>query len=235
MYNYGLWGYETFLTVILSIVAVIIVLWAQVNINFTYGKYKQKSNKKGLSGQETARKILDANGLSDIYIVETNGNLSDHYDPNRKVVRLSKDIFHGTSIAAISVAAHECGHAIQDKDNYVFMKIRSMLVPIVNIVSYLGYFGLIVSILAGITGYLKLSILVLFATLVFQLVTLPVEFDASKRAGIELEKLDIVEASEKKHCMKMLKAAALTYVASLISTLLNLLRIVLMLASRKDD
>ena len=235
MFNYGLWGYETLLTVILSVIAVIVVLCAQANINSTYGKFKKRNNNKGTSGQEAARKILDANGLSDIYVVETKGDLSDHYDPSRKVVRLSKDIFHGTSIAAISVAAHECGHAIQDKEGYVFMKIRSMLVPIVNIVSYLGYFGLIISIFAGITGYIKLSILVLLATLIFQLVTLPVEFDASKRAGIQLEKLGIVDNFEKDSCMKMLNAAALTYVASLASTLLNLLRLVLMLASRNDD
>lgn len=235
MLNYGLWGYETTLTVILSVIAVIIVIWAQSNINSNYGKYKKKNTQKGLSGQEVARKILDANGLSDIYVVETKGDLSDHYDPSRKVVRLSSSIFHGTSIASVSVAAHECGHAIQDKDGYLFMKIRSLLVPIVNIVSYLGYFGLIVSIFAGITGYLKLSILVLLATLIFQLVTLPVEFDASKRAGEQLEKLGLVEANEKQDCMKMLKAAALTYVASLASTVLNLLRIVLMLISRNDD
>lgn len=235
MLGYGLWGYETVLTVILSIVAVIVVLWAQSNINYTYGKYKKRNTSKGLSGQEVARKILDANGLKDIYVVEVKGDLSDHYDPSRKVVRLSKDIFHGTTIAAVSVAAHECGHAIQDKEGYTFMKIRSFLVPIVNIVSYLGYFGLIVSIFAGITGYIKLSILVLLATLLFQLVTLPVEFDASKRAGEQLEKLGLVDMGEKTHCMKMLKAAALTYVASLASTLLNLLRLVLMLASRSDD
>ena len=235
MFNYGLWGYETILTVILSVAAFIIVIWAQTNINSNYNKYKKKKNVRGLSGQEVARQILDANGLSDIYIVEVKGDLSDHYDPSRKVVRLSKDIFHDTSIAAISVAAHECGHAIQDKDGYTFMKIRSFLVPIVNIVSYLGYFGLIVSIFAGITGYIKLSILVLLATLVFQLVTLPVEFDASKRAGEELHKLGIVDSDEKAHCMKMLKAAALTYVAALASTLLNILRLVLMLMSRNDD
>lgn len=235
MFNYGLWGYETTITVILSVVAVIIVLWAQFNINSTYKKYKRKNTSRGLSGQEVARQILDANGLSDIYVVEVKGELSDHYDPSRKVVRLSSEIFHGSTIAANSVAAHECGHAIQDKQGYVFMKIRSFLVPVVNLVSYLGYFGIIVSAFAGITGYLKLSIMVLLATLLFQLVTLPVEFDASKRAGVELEKLGLIDSSEKNQCMKMLRAAALTYVASLASTLLNLLRLVLMLLSRNDD
>lgn len=235
MFNYALWGYETTLTVILSVIAVIIVIWAQSNINSAYRKYQKRNTNRGLSGQEVARKILDANGLSDIYVVETKGDLSDHYDPSLRVVRLSSNIFHGTSIASISVAAHECGHAIQDKDGYLFMKIRSLLVPVVNIVSYLGYFGLIISIFAGITGYLKLSILVLLATLVFQLITLPVEFDASKRAGEQLEKLGLVEINEKQDCMKMLQAAALTYVASLASTVINILRLVLMLASRRDD
>ena len=107
MFSYGLWGYETVLTVILSVVALIVVLWAQTNINTTYGKYKKRNTSKGLSGQEIARQILDANGLNDIYVVEVKGDLSDHYDPSRKVVRLSKDIFHGTTIAAVSVAGDE--------------------------------------------------------------------------------------------------------------------------------
>lgn len=179
--------------------------------------------------------ILDSNGLQDIHIVSTNGELSDHYDPNRKVVRLSNDIFNGTTIAAASVAAHECGHAIQDKDGYVFMKIRSFLVPIVNIVSYLGYFGLIVSIIGGFISYIQLCILVLLATILFQLVTLPVEFDASKRAKEELYKLGIVTNEELEGSNKMLFSAALTYVASLLSNLLQLLRLVLILGSRRDD
>lgn len=230
--NYMLWGYESGLTILLSIVGFIIILWAQTTINSSYKKYKKVKTTKGLSGQEVARAILDSNGLSDIYIVETNGELSDHYDPHRKVIRLSKEIFHGDTIAAAAVAAHECGHAIQDKQGYVFMKIRSMLVPVVNLVTYIGYGVAFISLFAGATGYLKVSIVIILAALLFQLVTLPVEFDASKRANAELLKLNLVSSDEVVHTKKMLNAAALTYVASFISSLLNLLRLVIMLNDR---
>ena len=220
---------------VLIILGFIVVLFAQVNINKNYKKYKSISLNKNISGQEAARMILDANGLQDIYVVSTSGELTDHYDPSRKVIKLSNDIFNGETIAAVSVAAHECGHAIQDKDGYLFMKIRSFLVPIVNIITYLGYFGLVVSIFAGITGYIKLSILVLLATILFQLVTLPVEFDASKRAKEQLEKLGIVNSEELEGSNKMLFSAALTYVAGLLSNLLQLLRLILILGSRRDD
>lgn len=219
----------------LIILSFIIVLAAQFKINSAYKKYRVIGTKKELSGQEVARKILDANGLNDIYIVETNGELTDHYDPRRKVVRLSKSIFHDSTIASIAVAAHECGHAIQDKEGYTFMKIRSILVPIVNLVSYLGYFGLVISIFAGITGYIKLSILILTASVIFQLVTLPVEFDASKRGLQQLQALHLIEENEQTGARKMLSAAAMTYVASLISTLLDILRLVIILGNRSND
>jgi len=230
--NYMLWGYETWFTVILSIVGFIIILWAQTTVNGSYKKYKKVKTTKGLSGQEIARAILDSNGLKDIYVVETKGELSDHYDPSRKVVRLSKEIFHGDTIAAAAVAAHECGHAVQDKEGYIFMKIRSFLVPVVNLVTYIGYIVAFISIFAGATGYLKVSILIILAALLFQLVTLPVEFDASKRANEELLKLNLVSSEEVVQTKSMLRAAALTYVASFISSLLNLLRLVIMLNDR---
>jgi len=219
----------------LAIIGIIIVSIAQLNINKNYKKYKEFPLNTNLSGQEIARQILDANGLNNIHVVSTTGQLTDHYDPTRKVVKLSQEIFDGVDIASASVAAHECGHAIQDKENYIFMRIRSMLVPVVNLVSYLGYFGLIVSLIAGITGYLKISILILLATILFQLVTLPVEFDASKRAKEELLKLGLINNNELEGSSKMLFSAALTYVASLLSNLLQLLRLVLILGSRSDD
>lgn len=219
----------------LLLVSLIIVLIAQANINSTYRKFSQKANHQGLSGQEVARKILDANGLQNIYVVETQGELTDHYDPKRKVIKLSKGIFGKETIASIAVAAHECGHAIQDKEGYTFMKIRSFLVPIVNLISYLGYFGLIISIIGGITGYIKISIVILCASLIFQLVTLPVEFDASKRAKEQLILLGLVDNEESMEVGKVLYAAAMTYVASLASNLLDLLRLVLLLSGRRDD
>ena len=218
----------------LAILGFVIVLLAQLNINSSYKKNKQIRLKKDLTGQEIARKILDTNGLNDIYVVSTKGELTDHYDPKRKVVRLSNDIFNGNNIAAAGVAAHECGHAIQDKVGYSFMRIRSFLVPFVNLVSYLGYFGLIVSLLAGITGYLKISILILLVTILFQLVTLPVEFVASKRAKEQLITLGILVEEEKEDVSGVLTSAALTYVASLLSNLLQLLRLVILLSGRDD-
>ena len=218
----------------LAILGIIIVLWAQVNINSNYKKYKQVKVKTGLSGQEVARRILDANGLQNVHIVETQGELTDHYDPKRKVVRLSHTIFHEDTISSVGVAAHECGHAIQDKEGYTFMRVRSALVPFVNFTSYLGYFGLLVSFVGGLTGYLKLSILVLLVTVLFQLVTLPVEFDASKRAKEQLVQLGLIDSDEHNQVGKVLSAAAMTYVAGLISNLLQILRLVILLNGRDD-
>lgn len=232
--NYAMWGYEDSLTLFISLIGFIIVFYAQIKVNSSYAKTSKIKSLKGLSGQEVARKILDSNGLNNIHIVEVQGKLTDHYDPSRKVLRLSHDIFHGTSIASISVAAHECGHAIQDKDNYVFMRIRGFLVPVVNFITYVGYFVGIISLIGGITGYLKISLLILMAAVLFQLVTLPVEFDASKRAKVELLKLNLIESKEEGNVKNMLSSAALTYVASLVSSILNVLRILIMLGRRDD-
>ena len=231
-----IYGYEDAITLFLAFIGFAITLIAQLGINGTYKKYKDVENKKRITGQEVARKILDENGLTNVHVVEVKGELSDHYDPSAQVVRLSTDIYHGETVAAMAVAAHECGHAIQDKVDYKFMKIRSSLVPIINLISYLGYFTVIVSLIAGITGYLMIGILIILATLVFQLVTLPVEFDASKRALKELEKYQITSENEINGATTMLKAAAFTYVASVISSIMSLLRLVIMLLNnRKDD
>lgn len=233
--NYWLIRYESPITIWLILIGFILVVYAQMKINSAYSKYRKVKNSTGFTGRDVARRLLDANGLHQIEIYETSGNLTDHYDPSKKIIKLSTDIYRGTSIASAAVAAHECGHAIQDKENYIFFKIRSGLVPIVNLVSYLGYFGLIVSLLGGLTGYLKLSILVLFATVIFQLATLPVELNASKRAYKQLQELNLVYENEKTGIKKVLSAAAMTYLAALISSILNLLRLVLMLNRREND
>lgn len=234
MLGYATLGYETIGTIVLSVLGFLIVAVAQVKINSAYSRTRQLKNQKRISGQEVARTILDANGLTDVYIVAIKGNLSDHYDPGRKVVRLSNEVFDGTSIAALSVAAHECGHAIQDKEDYSFMKIRSLLAPIVNFVTYVGYIVAVISLFSGITGYLKIGIFLIIAAILFQLVTLPVEFDASKRAEEQLKKLSLIESGEDEDVHDMLSAAAMTYVASFISSLLNLLRLIIMLNNRDD-
>jgi len=211
----------------LYLLILVVPLIASLNINSNYKKYKKVNNKKGLSGFEVARKILDENGLKDMYIVEVRGDLTDHYDPSQKVVRLSTDIFHGETIAAAAVAAHECGHAIQDKEGYTMMKIRSSLVPIVNLVTYAAYIMFALSVFLQIFNLLLVAIVSVLFGLVFQIVTLPVEFDASKRGLKNLIDLKIVDKQEHEGTKKMLKSAALTYVAAVLSSLLNLLRLVM--------
>jgi len=225
----GFLFYDNAITIMLMILGIVIVAVAQIRISSNYSKYKKIASSLKLSGQEVARKILDNNGLSNVYVVQTNGNLTDHYDPTRKVIKLSNEIFNGESVASIAVAAHEVGHAIQDKNNYVFMKIRSVLVPFVNLVNYLGYFVIFIAIFAGLTGYFLMGILIILVTLIFQLITLPVEFNASAIALEELKKL----GNEDLGAEEMLKAAAFTYVASVLSSLLNLLRLII-LFNEKD-
>lgn len=228
-------NYENLITLALASIGFLITLIAQLGINETYKKYKKTNNQNKISGFEVARKILDENELQDVKLESVNGELSDHYDPTKKVIRLSNDIYNGKTIAAISVAAHECGHAIQDKVDYKFMKIRSSLIPIVNLISYAGYFTVFISLIFGVLGYIYVGIITILASLIFQLVTLPVEFDASKRALKELEKYELIQNEEIKGSRAMLKAAAFTYVASVISTIMSLLRLILILINRKDD
>ena len=219
---------------LLLFAGLIITVIAQIYVSSSYNKYKKIANKENITGFEVPRKILDENGLNDIHIVEIKGEMTDHYDPSRKVVRLSKNVFNGSSIASVAIAAHECGHAIQDKDNYTFMRIRGKLVPTVNLCSRLGYLAIAIGFIFGILDLAIIGIILLLAILVFQLITLPVEFDASKRAKQELDKLNIVESDEIDGCSSMLKAAAFTYVASLVTTLLEILRLALIAFDRRD-
>ena len=216
----------------LYLLALIIPLIAQVYVSSSYKKYKSIKNTNKLSGFEVARKILDKNGLKDLYIVETKGNLTDHYDPRRKTVRLSHDVFHGESIAAIAVAAHECGHAIQDKDAYFFMRVRSFIFPIVNLGTKFAYIVLVIGLIANMMNMIWAGILLVGLGLLFQLVTLPVEFDASKRALKELESTVVIDNVDKEGCDKMLKAAAMTYVAGVLSSALEILRLILIFTDR---
>lgn len=232
--NYMTLGYENLITISLAILGTMIVLFAQIKIKVSYAKNKIIQNKKNLTGFDAARMILDNHGLENVHIVEVNGELTDHYDPTRKVVRLSKEIFHGSSIASVSVAAHECGHAIQDQENYSFMRIRASLVPIVNFISGSGFLVILISLIAGITGYLMYGILMILASLIFQIVTLPVEFDASSRALKQLKQLNIVDEKELDNSKEVLSAAAMTYVASVLSSILSLLRLIIMYKDNKD-
>lgn len=218
--------------ILLYILIIIIPIIAQIRISLSYNKYKKVNNSNKLTGFEVAKKILEANGLEDIYVVETSGNLTDHYDPSRKVIKLSKDIFNGDTIAAASVAAHECGHAIQDKDNYTFMRIRSFLVPVVNLVSTFSWIVILIGFFTEVFNIFVFGIGLISITLLFQLVTLPVEFDASKRAKEELVKLNLIGSGEDVGVRKMLSAAAMTYVASVLTSVLEIVRLVLVFNNR---
>ncbi len=230
--NFMLMGLEDMITFILFVVAIVVVIGAQAYIGRAFKEYRTTKINRNITGFEAARRILDHNGLNKVHVVEVKGELSDHYDPTQKVVRLSTPIFHESSIAAVAIAAHEVGHALQDKESYIFMKIRAALVPVVSLISYLGYFALFIAIFAGITQYLMIGILILLATFLFQIVTLPVEFDASKRANQQLLELGLIDVSEKEKVKAMLNAAALTYVAALVATLLQIIRLFLMTRRR---
>ena len=218
----------------LVLIGVVITLVAQSFVTSRYRRYRTKDTKKGLSGQEVARMILDKHGLSHIYVTEVKGTLTDHYDPNRKVVRLSSEVFHGTSVASCSVAAHEVGHAIQDKEGYFFIRLRGAIFPLVSFASKFGYLAILIGFLFNFMDLAWGGVGLLLIILFFQLITLPVELDASKRALVELQKLEILEEKELSNGKDMLQAAAITYVASLATTLLEILRFVLIIAGRDD-
>ncbi len=219
---------------VLTMLAVIITSLAQAFITSVYKKYSEVKNEKSMSGAETARRILDENGLQDVQVLEVSGFLSDHYDPSAKAVRLSSTNYNGRSIAGLSVAAHECGHAIQDKNNYAFLRMRASLVPLVNFSSYAGYLAIAIGGVTGIFGLIKIGILLECVILLFQVITLPVEIDASSRALKEVKRLRYLNEKEYEKGKVVLIAAALTYIASVASALIQILRLVLMF-NRKDD
>lgn len=215
------------------ILSLVITIGSQIFISVKYKSTKRIKTLKGYTGRDVARKILDKNGLSHVKVVETSGELTDHYDPTSKVVRLSTEIYNGSSIASASVAAHECGHAIQDKDNYLFLRIRSSLVPITNFATNAGYFIIMFGFIFSMMKLVVIGIILDVIILLFQVITLPVEFNASYRALIQLKELDLVDSNEQSKCRGMLVAAALTYVAAVATAILEILRLVLIL--RNDD
>lgn len=220
---------------ILIILILLIPGVAQMFISINYSNYKKQPLEKKMSGQEVAREILDKHGLSNIYVVEVKGNLTDHYDPSRKVVRLSSEVFHGETIAAAAIAAHECGHAIQDKENYFMLRLRSLIYPIVNLGTSLSYIIILIGIVMQALDLVYVGIALTGLGLIFQLITLPVEFDASKRALKILEEENLVVSSEHIGCKKILTSAAVTYVAGVLASALQILRLVLIFGNNDRD
>lgn len=208
-------------------VIILIPLWAQMKVKSTFAKYARVPATTFRRGAEVAREILNANGLYHVSVEEGRGFLSDHYDPRTKTVRLSPEIYHGQSIAASAVASHECGHAIQDAEGYFFLRFRHTLVPVANIGSNFSWVLIMIGILAHLTGMLLLGIIFMAAAVIFQIVTLPVELNASNRAMRQVVSLGLIHQDEERNTRKVLTAAALTYVAAAAVAVLELLRLIL--------
>ena len=238
-YGYG-YGYPMFYgfdrTYLLVLVAAIFSIWASARVNSTYNKYAKVRSMQGLTGAEAAQRILYYAGLTNIRVERVNGNLTDHYDPKSKVLRLSDSTYGSASVAAIGVAAHECGHAIQDQEGYVPLRLRSTLVPAANLGSRLGLPIIILGVILG-SNYLlvQIGIWVFSLAVLFQLVTLPVEFNASNRAVRILDSRGILGQEELGMCKKVLSAAAMTYVAAAASSILQLLRLILLFGGRRRN
>lgn len=220
-------------TMFLLIPAILLTLYAQYKVSSTTNRFFRVRSSRGYSGEETARRILESNGLYNVRIEMVRGRLSDHYDPRSKVLRLSQDVYSGTSITSVAVAAHECGHALQHAHGYAPLNLRSSLVPVVNFASNMSWIFIMLGFV--MTGpFLKIGILLFSASVVFQIVTLPVEFNASNRALAQLTSLGIVEGREARDSRKVLNAAALTYVAAAVTAVVQLLRLVL-IAQNRDE
>ncbi|MBT2618305.1 MULTISPECIES: zinc metallopeptidase [unclassified Bacillus (in: firmicutes)] len=216
-------------------IIILIPIYAQMKVKSTYKKYSKVSASSGMSGAETARAILDQNGLFNVRVEETPGMLSDHYDPRDKTVRLSTDNYHGHSVAGVAVAAHEVGHAIQDKEAYAFLRFRHALVPVANFGSNISWILILIGMLASIPELLLAGIVFMAAAVLFQVITLPVEFNASSRAMDQLVSAGVIRNDEERETKKVLSAAAMTYVAAALVAVLELVRLLLMYTGMREE
>ena len=235
---YGGFGYYYFdWTYILVVIGLVLSLAASAKVNGTFSKYSRTWSRSGITGAEAARQILNANGIYDVTVRQVPGNLTDHFDPRSRTVSLSAAVYGSTSISAIGVAAHECGHVIQDAREYVPLKIRAALVPVANIGSNLAIPLIILGVIIGGVGspLAEIGILMFSLAVLFQLVTLPVEFNASSRALKILGDSRILAEDEVKKAREVLGSAALTYVAAAASSILQLLRLVILFGGRRND
>ena len=227
------WGYYT--SYYLLIPAILFTFYAQAKVSSNFKRYSKVRNDRNLTGAQAARMVLDANGLRDVQIETVRGSLTDHYDPRGRVLRLSETVCNVNSIAAVSVACHEAGHALQHAQNYVPLKIRNGIVPVVNLASNLCWpLAIIGIILLGNGSYIgdTLFNIAMLAVILFHAVTLPVEFNASRRALQQMEELGIVDDMELPGAKKVLRAAAMTYVAALATAIANLLRLLAIRGNR---
>lgn len=205
---------------------------ASAKVSSNYAKYSRVRSSSGLTGEQAARKILEQNGIYDVDIQPINGQLTDHYDPRDKTIRLSENVYGSDSISAVSIAAHEVGHAIQDNEAYAFLRFRAALVPVVNFTSRFTFILIMLGLFLNIAGLVDLGIILFSASVLFHIVTLPVEFDASNRAMKHLVNYSIISSEEKTGTKKVLGAAAMTYVASTLVSVIQLLRFMSMRNNR---
>lgn len=231
----GYYGYYYDSTYILVIIGALLCIFAQLKIQTTFKKYSKVMSRSGMTGAQAAQRILQLSGIYDVRIEHIRGELTDHYDPSSKVLRLSDSVYGSNSIAAIGVAAHECGHAVQHNKGYAPLKIRSALVPAANIGSKLGIPIILIGVILGMNQlFIQIGIWVFALAVLFQVVTLPVEFNASGRALNMLGGYGLMENDETRGCRKVLSAAALTYVAAAASSILQLLRLILLYGNNGD-
>lgn len=231
--GYG-YGYGLDPTMILVLIGVLLSLWAQGRVNSAFRKYGRVKSRTGMTGAEAARRLLNSQGIYDVTIEHISGSLTDHYDPRAKVLRLSDAVYGSDSVAAVSVAAHECGHAMQDNEDYAPLRFRSALVPVANFGSQLSWPLILIGVIFGGLGspLVQIGILMFTLAVLFQLVTLPVEFNASGRAIKLLDSQGILLAEEVNGTKKVLSAAALTYVAAAAASILQLLRLIILFGGR---
>ena len=225
-------------TYILVVIGAIICMIASAKVKTTFNKYSQYRSYSGMNGAQVAQRVLEAAGIYDVTVRHVSGNLTDHYDPSTKTGNLSDPVYNSYSVAALGVAAHECGHAIQHAKNYAPLSLRSALVPVANFGSMLAWPLILIGLFINgrsSTLIIYLGIVLFSAAVLFQLVTLPVEFDASRRALVMLRTQNILSDDELKNTRKVLKSAAFTYVAGAAAAILQLLRIILLVGGRRDD
>lgn len=222
-------------TIILLLPAIILSAWAQMKVQSAFRKYSRIPNRKGITGMMVAQKLLQANGITDVGVAQVSGSLTDHYHPTKKTVFLSDTVCHESSIAAVCIAAHEVGHAIQHHVEYKPLSIRAALVPVCNIGNYASWVLLIIGLILSIEPLVQFGIILFSAVVAFQLITLPVEFNASSRALQQVSYYGILENDELKGGKKVLSAAAWTYVAAAVMAVLQLLRLLLIFGNMNRD
>ena len=220
-------------TYLLVLLAAVISMIASARVKSTYAKYATIASASGMTGAETAQKILRENGIYDVTVQHVAGELTDHYDPRSKTVNLSDTVYGSTSVAAVGVAAHECGHVMQHHTNYVPLSVRTAIVPVANIGSMASWPIILAGLFLGLGFLVEIGVFVYVAVVLFQMVTLPVEFDASRRALIQLNERGILAPAEVAQSKKVLSAAAMTYVASAAAAILQLIRLMAIARRRR--